>query len=79
MLKYNRVHNNLVFENIPTMPLGLHAGTEIKRHQNLDKDNLDFSEESFSQLSIVNRVNKHSNSLNVKQMQQRELEIFEGL
>ena len=77
-LQYNEEHTNLVFENISTIPLGLRAGIEIKRHQNLDEDDQDFSEDNLSHSCIVNRVRKHFKLPNIGQMRQRELEIIEG-
>ena len=78
MSQYNEVYTNSIFENIPTMQLELRAGTEIKRHQNLDEDNQDSPEDSFSHLCIAISVRKHLKLPNVRQMKQRELEIIEG-
>ena len=78
MLQYNEVHTNLVFENIPTMPLELRAGIELKRTKNCIENNEQFPTDSVSFTCIVDKVRKFLNLPEWRQMRQKELDIIEG-
>ena len=71
------MHTNLVFENIPTMPLELCVGIELKTIKNFINIHEQIPTDSVSFTYIVEKKRKHLNLLDSRQIRQKN-DIIEG-
>ena len=71
MLQYNEVHTNLVFKNIPTIPLELYAEIELKGFNDCNENNEQFPTNSVNFICIVDKARKYLNLPDSRQIRKK--------
>ena len=85
MLQYKEVYTNMIFENIPTMPLELRAGIERTGHKkkdNQEQSNEDVDDDGLRDSAyngvISDFIRKEKEICNDRQMRQPELLMLQS-